>query len=582
MPEGGDVGSFVGGFLDSFADGITSAKQKAAAKEHEQLSGRLGLLKTLAGMPDIQSDPKQFGQVLHWMDETITGKSWDEKPKKAKSGGAGAQGQASPLQLLGHVLTPLSALAHPKGIEAMHARTLSPLDLGGAGVESNQSDPATGQKLPGAPGYGILGAMKTPEQREELERASQQRDQQAKIAQLDEAHKSKAINDEEYSSGRLQVMGLQPARTPAGAAGLISDEQVEHRRQLGVKIGLTGEALNEYALTAKLPTGYGKPATPVHQTSTDLAFDAFATKRNKKVDQLTATEKVQAVKEYREATKVSGEGNGSGTGKGSGNSIAERSKAAYVPNGPSIANPGGKDLAVEGMAWAYITTNHMPFTGMGGGKKGSENKREVAVARSGEILADLGISWAELPGLQANIKANAKALSTITSMGHTMSQFENTVTRNMDLAQQLSEKFSRTSSPFLNRIQGGIQRQSGDQAVDNFNLQMRTLAQEYAKVMAGSTSASGVRITDSEEATKLINGFIGDKNLSGLFEVMNKDMENRRAAVEREKAGIITDIRKPTQGFGKSADQPAADAGGGKPAAKKADYRWENGKLIKN
>jgi hypothetical protein len=391
-----------------------------------------------------------------------------------------------------------------------------------------------------------------------------------KIQRLDQLLKAGTLTQPEYAAYRAQVEGFKPLTLSPGTRhnvqvqlpGGIKPATVEQDTKTGKFYDLTGK---EYALPqgAEIVTPGTKTGTKT-PTANEIAFAAYAEKHGKPVDQLTAVDRVRAIREYREQVKT-------GAADTSAPALSVPPKQ-YVPGGQSIANPGARDMAMEGLAWAYITTGTMPYTGR---TKGAADERTKAVARAGEILADLGSSYAELPAIRGQLKSNAGALSKITTMGAQMSQFEDTLAKNMEYARVLSEQFSRTASPLANRLLGGIERQTGNQAVDNFNLQMRTIAQEYAKIMAGSTSASGVRISDSEEATRMINGYVAHKNLEGLFNVIRQDIANRRLAVEAEKQTLLSGLRQPLAGFG---SQPSGISASRKRQSPPPQEKDQNGK----
>ena len=543
---------------------ITDLIKEHDSKKQDDFDRQMTLWKSIAAMPGLKPEAQQVA----WHNiATLAGGKLDIP--KAQHG------------LFGKILAGVSQMNPAPGDSAKKA--MQPLPDGTLPGTKNTETGVGGEKLPDAPGmkeqnyspvYNDAEQAQIADNQKRAGAATDRDIRQQKLKEVDDfLAKHPEIPDDQKILAEADALEVKFGSASTKAGSDPSDDVIRLRTKRADDLKLGGDARTDYILRGMLPTSFGKPETPKNLTDNEIAFQAFATKHGKEPVKLTAAERISAIKAFKEGVKTSGEGSGSGTGS----AIAAKSAKSYVPGGPSIANPGGKDMAVEGFAWAYITTGHMPFIGMGGGKKGEKNKREVAIARAGEILQELGIGWDELPAVQDNLKANSSSLKQIVGMGNMMSQFEDTLSGNMEVATQLSQKFARTDSPFLNRIVGGIDRQTGDQSADNFNLQMRTLAQEYAKIMGGSVSATGVRVSDSEEATKLINGFIANKNLQGLFDVLRKDIGNRRAAVEATKSSVLGQLKKPLGGFG-SVPQAAAQP----PSKPKADYTFKNGKLTKN
>lgn len=221
------------------------------------------------------------------------------------------------------------------------------------------------------------------------------------------------------------------------------------------------------------------------------------------------------------------------------------SKVQYVPNGPSLANPKGEG-DIDVMAWEFINTGHLPLSGVRTSKS-TQDKRERAIARSGEILSDFGMSPAELPALRGRIKGYSGALSKITTLGAQVSQFEGTLEKNLTIAQKLDADYKRGGIPAINAVIAAFKTGKGDPEALNLAGQLHGISREWAKIMAGSTSAAGVAIGEAKDADALMSRNMTSGQLTSFFDnVIRPDAKNRLAAVDEERQGIIQQLRSPT------------------------------------
>lgn len=324
----------------------------------------------------------------------------------------------------------------------------------------------------------------------------------------------------------------------------------------------------------------GPVKTSVAQTNEEIAIAAYAQKHNIPVEQMTPVQKQEALKEAREqpsgelktrteaqtiidnpkghspsevqaakdtikhlnAVERGIEVRISKSSEGGGGEVKLPGGYTYTPGGQSKMNPQG-DPIIDTMAWEFINTGHLPFVGLGGGK-GAANKRERAVGRASEILADFGMNAGDLPAIRGNIKANTGALARVTSLGALVQQFENTVEKNMVTARKLSEQWSRTPAPFANRIAAAWKTNTGDPQALNFVAQMHALANEWAKVMQGAASAAGATVSSQQDAEKIMSPYLASGQVDSLFtNVIMPDMRNRTAAIEEEKSKLGKSLR---------------------------------------
>ena len=226
-----------------------------------------------------------------------------------------------------------------------------------------------------------------------------------------------------------------------------------------------------------------------------------------------------------------------------GGTVPDLVASKYTPGGKSIANPTG-NMTIDTGAWDYLETGHLPYTGMGGGAKGAKNARELMVGRAGELLADMGLTGADLPAIRGKIKGDTSALARVTTMGALVQQFESTLSANMKVAQKLSEEWARGDYPAVNRVAAAFKTGTGSTEALNLAAQLHGVAREWGKIMQGSVSASGVQISEANATDELFNKGITNGQLASFMQnVIIPDIKNRTAAIEGEKQALVGQLR---------------------------------------
>ena len=236
----------------------------------------------------------------------------------------------------------------------------------------------------------------------------------------------------------------------------------------------------------------------------------------------------------------------------------------YTPGGKSVANPQGSGT-IEGLAWEWVTTGHIPYLGMG-----QNPDRERAIARGLEIMKDGGLEVNNLPAIRANVKADTSALAKITSYGTQIGQFEGTLTRNAELAQRLSAGFPRFDARFANQVYQAFEGKAvGNSAAVNYAAQLHGLANEWGKLMAGSVGAAGVPMSEAAATDQILKA-LGNNSLDSLItDVIKPDAANRSTAVLEQRQKLMQGLReavtKPGVTLGEAAPQGTAEPSSGKP-----------------
>ena len=184
---------------------------------------------------------------------------------------------------------------------------------------------------------------------------------------------------------------------------------------------------------------------------------------------------------------------------------------------------GGGDLTPEGETLAatmFAQTGQMPSLGMGGGPI-----RVKIINDAAKLLTDSGVNPADAVAGQADVKAARSALTKVSTLSAVSSGQEKAALKAMSLAESLMDKGAGTDAgSVVNRwLQAGKQA-TGDPDVAAFNTAIDTFTNEYAKIITGSTSATGATDASRREAADMLSKFGSPEQMKAQMAVMEKDM----------------------------------------------------------
>lgn len=206
---------------------------------------------------------------------------------------------------------------------------------------------------------------------------------------------------------------------------------------------------------------------------------------------------------------------------GSSNGIATGAPGTVTSSGALTPD------ALTMTAINYLKTGVLPS--FGNSKLAGSNKTAI-INEASKIAKQYGTSDVALN--KAEYEANKKALSTVTNLQANVEQYEKTALANLKIAQDLASKVDSTGSPIANEylqfVQGKIQ---GNANIAAFQTAVKTFANEYAKIMSGSTSGAGATVSSQADAEKLINSYMSHGQFDSVINVMTKDMANRAQAI---------------------------------------------------
>lgn len=203
--------------------------------------------------------------------------------------------------------------------------------------------------------------------------------------------------------------------------------------------------------------------------------------------------------------------------------------------------PIDDEAAVLEAAKSWILFNKLPQMGLG---KAGAGFRIKALQKAAELRTISGDTAGAQLDRAASISSSKTALSNLEKTGAMVSAYASQAVLNGDIAIEQSKKVDRTGIPLLNKgimaFKTGI---AGDPEASKFSLAVKTFADEYAKVVAGSSG--GAVTTDS--ARNHMESLITESQTPEQFEEVIKlaklEMSNRIQELKASAKDVKAEIR---------------------------------------
>lgn len=201
-----------------------------------------------------------------------------------------------------------------------------------------------------------------------------------------------------------------------------------------------------------------------------------------------------------------------------------RKQANTVNDKPAAVAPALGGLDEDGLDYAatmFRVTGRMPPQG-----RQSNGAYQAITNRAAAQAKDLGQSPAVAAQKQLALKADAAALTRLSTMSSAADAFESKALAQADLVDGLSQKVSRTQYPIINdALLSGQARIAGDANTQLLFNALTTFTTEYAKIMSGATGSSGASSDSSRrDAASLISAALNKGTLSQTVDLMRKEM----------------------------------------------------------
>lgn len=187
-----------------------------------------------------------------------------------------------------------------------------------------------------------------------------------------------------------------------------------------------------------------------------------------------------------------------------------------------------------------------------GGRVPPNLRNQAAIARVwsrySELLNAQGRGAEGQVARQASVAASQRGLVTVRARRALMEPAERAANRELQLVQQLSTRVGLSNSPFWNRpINAWGDRAAGNPDLIAFRNAALSAATEYARVLSGSTGASGITDSAREEAESMINVNMSPAQIVAATETMRLGMSYKNEELLEEERQFLEDLGQAPQ-----------------------------------
>lgn len=220
-----------------------------------------------------------------------------------------------------------------------------------------------------------------------------------------------------------------------------------------------------------------------------------------------------------------------------------------IVNNPIPSQGGGAEavsLTPEGLTNqvdTYIASRGAILPSFGFGKQGKAD-RDRFYNQLATSMKEHDLTANDIASGRAEYKANSSALGQVSKMRNSVQSYEQTVQKNIGILEEyLSGKGAPQGQvPVINRwIQAGRRSIQGDPDVAAYDTAIKTVTQEYAKVMAGGTGSSAASSDSAQaEAAKLLNNAQTPAQVRAVLATLKREMANRIESLKAQEGDLKT------------------------------------------
>jgi hypothetical protein len=196
--------------------------------------------------------------------------------------------------------------------------------------------------------------------------------------------------------------------------------------------------------------------------------------------------------------------------------------AGITKVGPAGAS-GGNVSEIDWLARYVMATGTMPV-----GFSRSRATLDAVYAK----VAELGGDPSKVAEAAGTFKANQSSLAAATKLADAATSYEATALKNLEVAtKELHGAAPTNLGPWLNKWIETGETQTGNPNVPASVTAVLTFANEYAKVMSGSTGAQGATVDARREAAELFNPYFSAGQWDAVAAIARRDMANRKQSL---------------------------------------------------
>ena len=172
---------------------------------------------------------------------------------------------------------------------------------------------------------------------------------------------------------------------------------------------------------------------------------------------------------------------------------------------------------------------------------------KAKVINKASELAKADGNTSEAESLQRfSIHANQIALNQLTKQEQLVVAYEKTADKQLNLLVELGRKVPKTDWPIINSaLMKGEKTITGSKEANNFLSIAIATQGEFAKILSGSTSASGATDASRREAAEMISPYLSEEGLESLVPNLKREMEFRKQGYAEQKAELLKGSVQP-------------------------------------
>lgn len=193
--------------------------------------------------------------------------------------------------------------------------------------------------------------------------------------------------------------------------------------------------------------------------------------------------------------------------------------------------------AIKAAAARYLVDGTMPSLGFG--HRGATN-RALVLNGAAEMSKARGDSPTEQRVSQLSNVANKSALQQLVKSEAMVGAFEENFRSNVDIAKEYIAKVGNTDMPLLNKGVQYIERKfTDDPALGGLDIALKTVVNEYAKIVSGSMGNTATAEGEFKKITALLAAADTMGKALEVISVMERETENRMKGFQTQKDRII-------------------------------------------
>lgn len=245
------------------------------------------------------------------------------------------------------------------------------------------------------------------------------------------------------------------------------------------------------------------------------------------------------------AAPAAGAGSGVDPGTAAWNSLPGTTQESLTAIGYSPTTIGN-------LGWSWILGGGS-LSSTGGSSMGGGAKLVISAAAQSAgqaIMAQYDLTMEDVNAIGAQNSGLESSLSQQIGYQAQVAQFEDTAKQNAQLVLTKATAVGVTGSPIANEylqyVQGTI---AGNADITAFQTAITTFADEYAKVVSGSTGSAGSTDAARTQAVSLINSAMSKGQLSATIATMQTEMANRMTALNSNISSLTAHLANVVQNY---------------------------------